>query len=446
MFRNRFLILLGVCFLAASAALADDVGYVDCSNHSEDSQVFGKPRRSPDVVASLPCGERFTILVYGFVFSRIQTREGSVGYIYSSLIAIDRAATSAQQSGSLQFTAAKTKIPSTRTPVAKPAPAAPAQPQSVPDQPASASTTMPTPAVAASNATETTVTVAQPNPPAQPQPALAQPASTPAPAPASPATASSLPEVTLTAAQPAPPAPPPPQPAAAQPASAPSSLASTANAPEPAATVAQPKPSAPAQPEPPSPAQPAPAPIRPAAIDRTTWETPNPGLRRRAPLLELYGGYSFARLVASGSGTSSNLNGAMGSFGWNIKPWLQIVGDSSYNVVTVSVTKNVLYGNHFGPRYFHRSRNRWGITPFVEALVGGSRADTTVTGTGGYTTSSNCLSYKAGGGIDIHPSRHFDIRLFDVDYYRTAFGANLHQNNYWASTGIVIRLFGGNSD
>src|SRR5438445_9177764 len=58
----------------------------------------------------------------------------------------------------------------------------------------------------------------------------------------------------------------------------------------------------------------------------------------------------------------------MGSFGWNIKPWLQIVADTSYNTVTISGTKNILYGNHFGARYFHRGRNRWGLTPFAEAL------------------------------------------------------------------------------
>jgi hypothetical protein len=33
--------------------------------------------------------------------------------------------------------------------------------------------------------------------------------------------------------------------------------------------------------------------------------------------------------------------------------------------------------------------------------------------------------------------------LIDIDYYRTSFGPNVHQNNYWASAGIVIRLFGG---
>jgi hypothetical protein len=36
--------------------------------------------------------------------------------------------------------------------------------------------------------------------------------------------------------------------------------------------------------------------------------------------------------------------------------------------------------------------------------------------------------------------------LFDADYYRTSFGTNAHQNNYWVSTGIVIRLFGGGSE
>src|SRR5579863_4447975 len=127
MLRNRFLILMGFCFLAASAAWADDVGYVDCSSHSEGTQVFGKPRKTPDVVASLACGERFTILVYGFYFSRIQTKDGQIGYIYSSLIAVDRGAAAAQPTTSLQVATEKTKIPSTRytEPAVTPAPAQP---------------------------------------------------------------------------------------------------------------------------------------------------------------------------------------------------------------------------------------------------------------------------------------------------------------------------------
>jgi len=38
------------------------------------------------------------------------------------------------------------------------------------------------------------------------------------------------------------------------------------------------------------------------------------------------------------------------------KTVVQIVADTSYNTITISGTKNILYGNHFGARYFHRGR------------------------------------------------------------------------------------------
>lgn len=51
---NRLLILLGAGLLTASAAWADGVAYVDCASHPEDTQVFAKPRRTPDAVAAIP--------------------------------------------------------------------------------------------------------------------------------------------------------------------------------------------------------------------------------------------------------------------------------------------------------------------------------------------------------------------------------------------------------
>jgi hypothetical protein len=226
----------------------------------------------------------------------------------------------------------------------------------------------------------------------------------------------------------------------------------TATAP---AATAQPEATTATAPETAAAAQPEPAAAEPAAAVRNvsmkeSWEKPNPvartvGVRNvgmpRLPLIELFGGYGYARLN-NGAGYVANSNGVLGSFGWNVKPWLQLIADSSYNRVTVSGTKNVLYGNHWGVRYFHRLRHSWGAAPFVEGMIGGSRADTTVSGTGGYSTSDIGMSYKVGGGVDIHPLRHFEIRVIDFDYYRTSFGTNLHQNNYFVSTGIVMRLFG----
>jgi hypothetical protein len=159
----------------------------------------------------------------------------------------------------------------------------------------------------------------------------------------------------------------------------------------------------------------------------------------KVPVVEVFGGYAFARFDTGGSAT--NGNGVMGSFGWNARRWLQIVADSSYNTGTTNGVKNVLYGNHFGPRFFYRPENHLGLTPFAELLVGGSHVTTTVGGTGGIQASDNGFSMKGGGGIDLNLSPHFAARLFDADYYRTPFFGR-HQNTIWITAGFVIR-FGG---
>src|SRR5258708_25029378 len=121
MSRNRLFIILGGCLLAASAAWADDVGYVECSSHPDGTQVFSKPRKSPEVVASMACGERFTILVYGFVFSRVQTGDGKIGYVYSNLIAVDRDRKSTRLNSSHQIISASEKVAVRTAPVPGPA-------------------------------------------------------------------------------------------------------------------------------------------------------------------------------------------------------------------------------------------------------------------------------------------------------------------------------------
>jgi hypothetical protein len=479
MLRNRLLILLGGFFLAASAAKADGVGYIDCREHPDQTPVFAKARQTHEVVANLPCGERFTILLNGFIFSRIQTGDGQIGYIFSNMISVDHSGATVQRTAPAPVPVTAPNPATSAAPVAPVSSTAPAQSPSI--SAPSASTPAPAP-VAKVPETSAAPAPATPVVP-QAQKAATQPAAIPVAEPVSKAATTSAPAVqanspastpaSSTAVQPKA-APetaastaekslpktgetkaqattgvfPPPVTAPTEPTPAPesSSNAPVTSSPEPAAaTSAQPTPSAAAeaQPEPVPAARPA---IRPVK-EQERWEKPNRGTHRAA-VLEFFGGYEFARLN-NGAGTFTNLNGALGSFGWNVRPWLELVADTSYNTVTISGTKNVLYGNHWGPRFFYHSRFPWGATPFVEALVGGSRADTTVSGTGGYKTSDIGISYKFGGGLDIRPARylrHFKIRLFDFDYYRTSFGTNLHQNNYSISTGIVLRLFGAGSE
>jgi hypothetical protein len=419
MLRKRMLIVLGGCFLASSAAWADGVAYVDCASHPETTLVFGKPRRTPETVAAINCGERFTILQYGFIFSRVQTKDGQVGYVYSNLISADRSGAATPQSAPTRVNAAPSAVPSVTTTVAPPNSTPAPQPTTASIQ--QAPLEAPAPAQGAAGqvvatqrpATSSSVAEAQVNNVPSASPAPEQPTAAPAPSTSkeTAAPAASVPE------------------------------SSARVAPEASSTVTSNEVTPAAQPEA-APAEPASAPIR-AVRARESWERPNAGGRRLVPLFDLFGGYGFARFDNGAGASASNLNGVIGSFGWNVKPWLQIVADSSYNFVTVSGVKSVMYGNHWGPRIFYRGRNRWGLTPFVEGLVGGTRADITVPGPGGYTTSQNVLSYKVGGGLDMKLSRKIEIRLIDVDYYRTSFGTNLYQNNYSASAGIVLRLFGG---
>jgi hypothetical protein len=479
MLRNRLLILLGGCLLASSAAWADSVGYIDCRNHPDDTEVFAKPRKTPDTVTSVHCGDRFYILQYGFIFSRIQTGEGKTGYIYSNLINVDTSGV-VQRSTTPQAqpTSVSTAPMQAPAPVAQPSssrvttPDARSTPEPARSQSSTTAAANKTVAVPASNGVPSgnvaaKAAAAPPLPTADsstasslnvvvnpdtgvptsnsstsPVPSKVEKTAAPPaakPIPSSPKVADKPVVVSATEGRPSgaekrsTDAEPTPQPALApEPAvSAQVTVAASGGA-DTTAVVAQPDPTAHPEAEP-APAEP-PAPIR---SERDRWERPNPG-GRRAPLIELFGGYSYARMVSPG--TTTNLSGGLGSIGWNMTSWLQLVADTSYNVVTASGAKNVLYGNHWGPRVFHRGRNRWNISPFVEGLFGGSRSDTTV---GGVKNSVNTFSIKAGGGLDIKPARHFEIRLINVDYYRTNFGGgSIYQNNYWASAGIVIRLFG----
>ncbi|HXN24994.1 MAG TPA: outer membrane beta-barrel protein [Candidatus Dormibacteraeota bacterium] len=158
----------------------------------------------------------------------------------------------------------------------------------------------------------------------------------------------------------------------------------------------------------------------------------------RGPVIELFGGYARTPIK---SGETTVGNGFVGSFAWNAKSWLQIAADASYNRGSSNLTKNVLYGNHYGPRVFYHHLSR-SFTPFAEALFGGSHVSTTFPQGGLRDYSDNGFSTKVGGGVDFNLRPHLSIRLFEVDLYRTSF-FNGHQNTYWISSGLVLRLGGG---
>ncbi|MGB6483622.1 MAG: hypothetical protein WBE86_09065 [Candidatus Acidiferrales bacterium] len=78
------------------------------------------------------------------------------------------------------------------------------------------------------------------------------------------------------------------------------------------------------------------------------------------------------------------------------------------------------------------------FNPFAEALAGASRLDLNFPQEM-QKYSEHGFSYKLGGGLDLAIDRHWSVRAFDADYYRTSF-LQTHQNNLWISAGVVFKF------
>ena len=138
--------------------------------------------------------------------------------------------------------------------------------------------------------------------------------------------------------------------------------------------------------------------------------------------------YSYFRLGGSGG---VNQNGISGSLAYNPNRWLGIVGDFGGYHASPGGTSLNTYTYMFGPRL--SLRNPSGITPFVQALVGGSRI---TVGSGG--GSNDQLAYSVGGGVDLKLLPHLALRP-QLDYV----GLNTpgsHTNCTRVSVGFVVHF------
>ena len=125
----------------------------------------------------------------------------------------------------------------------------------------------------------------------------------------------------------------------------------------------------------------------------------------RAQSVDASASYSYFRLGNSGG---LNQNGISGSVAYNPNRWLGIVADvGGYHASPGGVSLNT-YTYMVGPRLTLRNPTR--VSPFVQALVGGSRL-TFGAGVG----STNQLAYSVGGGVDFSLLPHLALRP-QVDY------------------------------
>jgi len=159
------------------------------------------------------------------------------------------------------------------------------------------------------------------------------------------------------------------------------------------------------------------------------------------PQFEVSGTYSYVRANAANSGGGYNLNGGSASFAYNFSDRVALVADGGiYRFGGLpSGLDSTMYTYLFGPRFTFRKVSR--VTPFVQALLGGSRLNASA---GGISAGENAFSMAIGGGVDLPLRRRFSIRLIQAEYLLTRFdrvtGASATQNDVRISTGLVFRF------
>jgi outer membrane immunogenic protein len=153
--------------------------------------------------------------------------------------------------------------------------------------------------------------------------------------------------------------------------------------------------------------------------------------------------YQWVRTnAAPGDCGCFSLNGGGISGSWNIHgDWSIATEFSSEFRASLSPTQNSLTVTSFlaGARY--RVPQPWikGVhrpQPFAQFLIGPAHAGG---GEAGVADGTYAFASRLGGGIDVPLKSNFDVRAFQVDWFRTQFAnaKNDRQNNLLISVGLV---------
>jgi peptidoglycan-associated lipoprotein len=178
------------------------------------------------------------------------------------------------------------------------------------------------------------------------------------------------------------------------------------------------------------------------------------GKADKPPRAELAVDYSYLHSNAPPGGCGCfNLNGGSATFAWRLKPAstaglgsFALVGDVTVvNTGTISNSGDSLTVSTFtgGGRYLPRL-GHLPLEPFGQALIGFAHSSgTLVQGQNpGAANAAAAFAANLGGGIDVHATPRFSLRLVEADYLLTAFdnGTNDHQNNIRISAGLVVHF------
>jgi len=162
---------------------------------------------------------------------------------------------------------------------------------------------------------------------------------------------------------------------------------------------------------------------------------------QEASVVDVFAGYTFDHTSPGISVAAFNANGGVASIAVNLTSWGSLVGEAGgihtgrINGADVDATAMTYMA---GPKIslFHRSP----LSPFAQALFGVEHTNSGFNQSG---TSHNGFAFSPGAGIDWNATRHFGIRLAQVDYLLTRVPTSTNQvnwNNFRYSAGVLVRF------
>jgi len=157
--------------------------------------------------------------------------------------------------------------------------------------------------------------------------------------------------------------------------------------------------------------------------------------------VDLFAGYSYVHTGPGIAVSSFNANGGDGSIALNAANWAGIVAEvGGIHATKIGLTDvdATAYTFQAGPKImlFHGGR----LSPFAQVLAGVVRTDPSFNQT---TKTHYTFALSPGVGLDWNATRHFGIRLGQLDYLLTRIPTSTNQvnwNNFRYSAGVLVRF------
>lgn len=157
--------------------------------------------------------------------------------------------------------------------------------------------------------------------------------------------------------------------------------------------------------------------------------------------IDLFAGYSYVHTGPGVQVSSFNANGGVASIALNATSWGALVAEvggvhaTHIGAADVDATAMTFLA---GPKisFFHSAK----LSPFAQVLAGVVRTDP---GFNQVTNTHYTFAISPGAGLDWNATRHFGIRLGQVDYLLTRIPTSTNQvnwNNFRYSAGVLFRF------